>query len=63
MLLYDSKEINRDISEIPHPLVTETIKLLDDLSPEDKNKVYFIRYHTLMLDPGEYPTKLVHGKD
>ena len=25
---YDSKEINRDISEIPHPLVTETIDLL-----------------------------------
>ena len=23
---YDSKEINRDISEIPHPLVTETIE-------------------------------------
>ena len=31
---YDSKEINRDITEIPHPLVTETINLLDDLRPE-----------------------------
>jgi len=61
---YDSKEINRDISEIPHPLVTETINLLDDLSPEDKNKVYFIHMnHTnLMLDPGSNLTKLVINK-
>ena len=61
---YDSKEINRDISEIPHPLVTETINLLDDLSPEDKNKVYFIHMnHTnLMLDPGSNLTKLVTNK-
>ena len=61
---YDSKEINRDISEIPHPLVTETINLLDDLSPEDKNKVYFIHMnHTnSMLDPGSNLTKLVTNK-
>ena len=61
---YDSKEINRDISEIPHPLVTETINLLDDLSPEHKNKVYFIHMnHTnLMLDPSSELTKLVVNK-
>lgn len=61
---YDSKEINRDISEIPHPLVTETINLLDDLSPEHKNKVYFIHMnHTnLMLDPSSELTKLVINK-
>ena len=61
---YDSKEINRDISEIPHPLVTETIDLLDDLSPEHKNKVYFIHMnHTnLMLDPSSELTKLVIDK-
>ena len=61
---YDSKEINRDISEIPHPLVTETINLLDDLSPEHKNKVYFIHMnHTnLMLDPNSELTKLVVNK-
>ena len=61
---YDSKEINRDISEIPHPLVTETINLLDDLSPEHKNKVYFIHMnHTnLMLDPSSDLTKLVVNK-
>ena len=61
---YDSKEINRDISEIPHPLVTETINLLDDLSQEHKNKVYFIHMnHTnLMLDPSSDLTKLVVNK-
>ena len=62
--VYDSKEINRDISEIPHPLVTETINLLDDLSLEHKNKVYFIHMnHTnLMLDPSSELTKLVVNK-
>ena len=50
---YDSKEINRDISEIPHPLVSETISLLDNLTTKDKSKVYFIHMnHTnMMLDP------------
>ena len=49
---YDSNEINRDISEIPHPLVIETISLLDNLSNKDKSKVYFIHMnHTnMMLD-------------
>jgi pyrroloquinoline quinone biosynthesis protein B len=35
-------EINRDISEIPHPLVSETINILNSLSSEEKRKVYFI---------------------
>ena len=49
---YDSNEINRDISEIPHPLVIETIRILDNLSNKDKSKVYFIHMnHTnMMLD-------------
>ena len=61
---YDSDEINRDISEIPHPLVIETINLLDDLSREQKDKVYFIHMnHTnLMLDPSSELTKLVTDK-
>ena len=47
---YDSKEINRDISEIPHPLVTETIDLLSGLNKENRNKVYFIHMnHTNMM--------------
>ena len=61
---YDSNEINRDISEIPHPLVIETINLLDDLSREQKDKIYFIHMnHTnLMLNPSRELTKLVKDK-
>ena len=61
---YDSKEINRDISEIPHPLVSETINLLDSLSNESKNKVYFIHMnHTnLMLDPTSELSKFIYSK-
>ena len=61
---YDSKEINRDISEIPHPLVTKTINLLSGLNKENRNKVYFIHMnHTnMMLDPNSELSKLVTGK-
>ncbi len=58
---YDSDEINRDISEIPHPLVSETINLLDSLSKENKGKVYFIHMnHTNpMLDPNSDLSKSI----
>ena len=61
---YDSKEINRDINEIPHPLVTETMTLLDSLSLDAKSKVYFIHMnHTnIMLDPNSELSKLVESK-
>ena len=61
---YDSKEINRDISEIPHPLVMETIDLLSRLSKENRNKVYFIHMnHTnMMLNPDSELSKLVTSK-
>jgi len=61
---YDSKEINRDISEIPHPLVTETIDLLSGLHIENRSKVYFIHMnHTnMMLDPDSKLSKLVTSK-
>ena len=44
--------------------MSEFINLLDDLSPEHKNKVYFIHMnHTnLMLDPSSELTKLVIDK-
>jgi pyrroloquinoline quinone biosynthesis protein B len=61
---YDSKEINRDISDIPHPLVTETIDLLSRLNIENRSKVYFIHMnHTnMMLDPNSKLSKLVKSK-
>ena len=40
---YDGKEINhRDISEIPHPFVIESMKFFKTLSKEDKSKIHFI---------------------
>ena len=40
---YDGEEINyRDISEIPHPFIVESMSLLKNLSAKEKNKVYFI---------------------
>jgi pyrroloquinoline quinone biosynthesis protein B len=40
---YDSKEVNyRDISEIPHPFVIESMELFDSLNEKEKNKIYFI---------------------
>lgn len=40
---YDGAEINnRDISEIPHPFVIESMELFADLEPAEKRKIYFI---------------------
>lgn len=62
---FDAKEINnRDISEIPHPFVIESMSLFDSLSPQDKKKVYFIHFnHTNpLLDEHSEATKLVKEK-
>ncbi len=43
---YKNGEIpNRDMSEIPHPFVEETMKLLDSLSLTEKQKIYFIHFN------------------
>jgi len=40
---YSGAEINhRDISEIPHPFIIESMALFDTLSADQKNKVWFI---------------------
>ena len=62
---YDSKEVNyRDISEIPHPFVTESMDLFDSINIKEKNKIYFIHLnHTNPLinkDSDQY--KLVRSK-
>jgi len=62
---YDSKEVNyRDISEIPHPFVTESMDLFDSIDIKEKNKIYFIHLnHTNPLinkDSDQY--KLVTSK-
>lgn len=43
---YDAAEINnRDISEIPHPFIIESMKLFKDLAPAEKKKIYFIHFN------------------
>ncbi len=43
---FDANEINnRDISEIPHPFVIESMELFKDLSKEEKAKVHFIHFN------------------
>ncbi len=43
---YQNGEIlNRDISEIPHPFITETMDLLHDLTSDQKQKIYFIHFN------------------
>ena len=59
---YSNGEIpGRDMSEIPHPFVEESMTLFANLSPEDKAKVHFIHFnHTnplLMSESAE--TRLV----
>lgn len=43
---YDAKEINnRDISEIPHPFVSESMARFEQLPAEEKSKVVFIHFN------------------
>lgn len=43
---YDAAEINhRDIKEIPHPFIIETMSLCKDLAPTEKSKIYFIHFN------------------
>jgi pyrroloquinoline quinone biosynthesis protein B len=39
---YADGEIPRDIGEIPHPFVVESMALFDELSDRDRNKIWFI---------------------
>jgi pyrroloquinoline quinone biosynthesis protein B len=42
----DAAELpNRNIKEVPHPLVTETIQLFKDQPAPVKNKIYFIHFN------------------
>ncbi|MCB0475994.1 MAG: pyrroloquinoline quinone biosynthesis protein PqqB, partial [Flavobacteriaceae bacterium] len=43
---FDNGELpNRDMSEIPHPFVVETISLLDTMESVEKSKVYFMHFN------------------
>jgi pyrroloquinoline quinone biosynthesis protein B len=43
---FDGNEINnRDISEIPHPFIIESMALFSNLSLKEKEKIYFIHFN------------------
>lgn len=59
---FSGKEMNnRDISEIPHPFVVESIERFKDLSPLEKNKIIFMHFnHTNpLLNSQSEESKLV----
>jgi pyrroloquinoline quinone biosynthesis protein B len=61
---YDAAEVGyRDISEIPHPFVVESLSLFQSLSATDRKKIYFIHFnHTNpLLNPESRESKKVLG--
>lgn len=43
---YDSEEVNnRDMSEIPHPFVVESMQLFEKLPAKEKSKIHFIHFN------------------
>ena len=61
---FSGKEIQaRDISEIPHPFVIESIELFGKLSPTEKAKIHFIHMnHTNpLLKPKSFESKKVEA--
>lgn len=62
---YKDGEINRPMSEVPHPFVSETVGFLKDLPLNERNKVYFIHLnHTnplLRKDSEEYKSLTKQG--
>ena len=42
---YKNGELKRDMSEIPHPFVEESMRLFSKLSENDKEKIHFIHFN------------------
>jgi len=59
---FKNDEIERDMNEVPHPYVEESMELFKDLSEQDKQKVYFIHFnHTnpLLIDDSDAQKKVL----
>lgn len=59
---FDGNELNtRDISEIPHPFIIESMARFESLTSEEKKKIHFIHFnHTNpVIDPGSDAYKQV----
>jgi pyrroloquinoline quinone biosynthesis protein B len=62
---FDAAEVNhRDMAEIPHPFVVETMAMLDSLPESEREKIHFIHMnHTNpLLDPESAPSREVEEK-
>ena len=62
---FDAAEVNhRDMSEIPHPFVVETMAMLDSLPESEREKIHFIHMnHTNpLLDPESEASREVEAK-
>ena len=42
---YKNGELDRDMSQIPHPFVNESMQLFKDLSKENKKKIFFTHFN------------------
>jgi pyrroloquinoline quinone biosynthesis protein B len=59
---FKNGEINRDMNEIPHPFVEESMQLFENLSTKEKQKIHFIHFnHTnpLLIDGSEAQKKIL----
>lgn len=59
---YDGTELgHRDMSEVPHPFIVESLALMEDWTPAERDKVYFIHLnHTnALLQPDSEERKNV----
>ncbi len=61
---FDGNEVNRDMAEIGHPFVVESLELFKNISSEEKAKIYFIHFnHTNPLLNSDSPeSKLILEK-
>ncbi len=62
---YSGKEINnRDITQIPHPFIIESLEQFKGLNKQEKNKIIFIHFnHTNpVIDPNSDETKIIIEK-
>jgi len=61
---FKNGEINRDMNEVPHPFVQESVDLFENLSEKNKEKIYFIHFnHTNpLLIEGSEAQKMVVEK-
>ena len=56
----NKNEINRNLNDIPHPFIEDSIELFSNLSKKNKNKIFFTHFnHTnLLLSCQKEVTKL-----